>query len=128
MTATNTITGGGFQDSGGNALSGGALILQLSHDAYADDTYETIICGVGNDNQDFFVSYILDENGNVPSGSQAWPNDLILDVWTLLPDTYYIASAYTAAGQLAWGPNAVYILSSPSPYNIGTEWNLTNPA
>lgn len=125
--ATNTIEGGGFQDSGGNFLSGGQLRLQLSQDSWADDTFTTLICAVGNDNQDFFVKYILDSSGNVPSGSKAWPNDTILDIWTELPDTYYIASVYTESGQLAWGPNAVYIKSTPTPYNIGTEWGLTNP-
>jgi hypothetical protein len=126
--ATNTITGGGFQDSGGNPLNGGQLRLQLSQDAWADNTFETLICGVGNDNQDFYVAYVLDSSGNVPSGSKAWPNDTILNIWNNTSDTYYIASAYTESGQLAWGPNAVYILSTPSPYDIGTEWNLTNPA
>lgn len=119
--AVNTISGGGFQDSGGNPLAGGELKLQLNHDAYADSTLATFI-SAGE-----IVSYILDDSGNVPNGSQAWPNDLILDIWNLLPDTFYIATAYSEDGQLAWGPNSVYILSTPSPYDLSTQWILTNP-
>jgi hypothetical protein len=120
-TATALITGGGFQDSEANALAGGTLELKLSHDAYTDDTNTVLICA------GYTVSYILDINGSVPSGSTAWPNDLILDIWTGLADTYYEAKVITERGQLAWGPNAVKILSTPSPYDIGVEWTLSNP-
>jgi hypothetical protein len=222
MPATVIITGGGFQDSEGNALAGGTLYLKLNHDAFSDSTQTTLICA-GKE-----VSYILDSSGNVPAGSTAWPNDLIVDAWlandpryttvttnyilasvtgtgeinpgpsgvytgstpltflagvnnglvgqvvtisgfsnptnngrfvivastlttiTVNNDasigetntglavvvanieqspniTYYEARVETAEGELAWGPNNVYIYSTPSPYNIGTLWLLTNP-
>lgn len=112
--AANTITGGGFQDSAGNVIASGRLTLRLS--APATDPTSTIqICN------DFECGYDLDANGNVVSGSAAWPNDQILP-----SGTYYMATVYSETGELAWGPNAVYILSTPSPFVI-SSWVPSNP-
>lgn len=117
--AFNQITGGGFQDSEGNLLAEGYVILQLNHDAFTDYTFATLVCA-GQE-----IHYALDSSGNL--NGNAWPNDQLVDVWTLDTDTYYMAKAFTADGQLAWGPNAIYILSTPSPFVI-TSVAPPNPA
>lgn len=124
--AVNELSGGSFQDSEGNRIAGGTLVLTLNRDSYTDDTYSTLVCA----GQSF--EYTLDDNGNVdavfsepPVG--AWANDALIDVWTLATDTYYMAKVYTSEGQLAWGPNVLYVLSSPSPFVL-TFVPPSNPA
>jgi hypothetical protein len=119
--AVNQITGGGFQDSEGNFLADGELVLMLNHDAYTDNTFTTLVCAGQA------LEYALDSNGNIAGTQNAWPNDQIIDVWSLDTDTYYMARAYNADGLLAWGPNVIYILSSPSPF-ILTAVAPINPA
>lgn len=109
--AVNQITGGVFQDSEGNVLANGNLVLTLNRDAYTDNTFTTLVCA-GQD-----LEYPLDINGSVAGTMSAWPNDQIFDVWTLEHDTFYMAKAYTVEGQLAWGPNAIYITGS-SPTSL----------
>ena len=113
MAATQ-LTGGGFQDSAGNPIANGRLFLRLSAPAM-DSTGTIQICN------DYECSYALDDTGNLVTGAEAWPND------QLTPSTtYYMARVESSAGELAWGPNAVYILSTPSPFVISV-WAPGNP-
>lgn len=119
--AVNQITGGAFQDSEGNPLDAGTLVLTLNRDAYTDSTLTVLICAGQT------LEIPLDANGNIDGTVKVWPNDQLLDVWNLTTDTYYTAKAVTADGQLAWGPNVIYILSTPSPFVI-TGIAPMNPA
>ena len=97
------IIGGAFQDSGGNPLAFGLLRAQLNRDAYTDNTYSTLVCAGEA------IEIALDENGNVAGTQYLWPNDLLIDVWTQVADTFYSLSAFSAEGQLAWGPNSLFL-------------------
>jgi hypothetical protein len=119
--AINQITGGGFQDSEGNPLAEGTLVLTLNRDAYTDNTFTTLVCAGQA------LEIALDENGNIAGAKYAWPNDQLIDVWTLAADTFYTAKAFTAEGQLAWGPNVMYIGSTPSP-SVITSIAPINPS
>lgn len=108
MATKNQLSGGGFQDATGAPLANGYLQMELSQDAQV------------NGNTQVFAGYTitinLDANGNVVSSpaQSVWPNDVLSPA-----GTFYNVSAYSAAGQLVWGPNAQQVLTSPSPYNIG---------
>lgn len=119
--ATVEISGGGFQDSEDNPLAQGTLVLMLNRDAYTDSTFSTLVCAGQH------LEIALDSLGNVADNPNVWPNDQLLDVWTLAADTYYTAKAITVEGQLAWGPNVIYILSTPSPFVI-TNIAPNNPS
>jgi len=119
--AVNQITGGAFQDSEGNPLALGSLVLILNRDAYTDNTFATLVCAGEA------LEFALDADGNIAGTQSVWPNDQLLDVWNGTTDTYYTAKAVTAEGQLAWGPNVMYILSTPSPFVI-TSIAPMNPA
>lgn len=125
----NKIIGGSFMDSAGNPLSNGRLEFELKGLQGIGVTPSAVegtviaICG------DTVVELPLDENGDVNPESQfLWPNDVILQaslgsIASGFPQgptpSYYLLSAYSASGELAWGPNAVYIPSSPNPFNLG---------
>jgi len=107
MASLNEITGGAFQDALGNALAGGSLIFELSQDAQVNDTTQVV--------SGYRVTVDLDGSGNVVAGSEVWPNDVLLPA-----NTYYNVTAYNADGQRVWGPNPQQVISTPSPFNIGT--------
>ena len=63
------------------------------------------------------LEFDLDQNGNVVTSppSFVWPNDV------LTPKTsFYTVTVYSADGALVWGPNPQQVVSTPSPFNIGT--------
>lgn len=109
MSTTNQLNGGSFQDSLGNVLVKGYLILELSQDAQVNGNTQ-LVAG-------YTVKILLDGNGNVTASpaQYVWPNDVMSP-----SSTFYIVSAYTANGQLVWGPNSQQVLSSPSPFNVGS--------
>lgn len=109
MATKNQLTGGAFQDCLGNVLANGYLTLELSQDAQVN-TSTQIAAG-------YKVTIQLDVNGSVKTTpvQSAWPNDVLSPA-----STFYIVSAFTQNGQLAWGPNPQQVLSSPSPFDIGT--------
>jgi hypothetical protein len=111
MSTKVQIIGGAFQDATGNPLANGYLLMELSQDGQVNSNTE-IAAG-------FKLKIPLDSSGNIiTSPAQfVWPNDVISPA-----NTFYIVSAYTFAGQLVWGPNAVQVFSTPSPFPIGT-WN-----
>jgi hypothetical protein len=101
----STITGGAFQDALGNPLADGYLIFQLSQDAQVSSTQQ-VVAG-------YKVTIPLDGSGN--ASGEVWANDLLSPA-----GTFYNVSAYSAEGQLVWGPNPQQVFSSPSPFNLGT--------
>jgi hypothetical protein len=108
MSTTNTLTGGGFQDCLGNPLSNGLLILQLNQDTVVNTN--VYLCA-----SDTFT-IPLDENGNVSPTATIWPNDV------MTPSTaFYYVSAYSATGELVYGPNNFQVISTPSPYPL-SDW------
>lgn len=108
MSVKNQITGGAFQDATGNLLVNGYLLFELSQDGQVNGSTE-LAAG-------FKIKIPLDASGNVVTSPtySVWPNDVITPI-----NTFYNVSAYSAHGQLVWGPNAVQVFNSPSPYNIG---------
>jgi hypothetical protein len=118
MSVSKTqLTGGGFQDSEGNLLVNGYLKMTLSQDAEVNSTQ--ICSGVE-------ITIQLDSVGNVASSASSpsaadqyvWANDVLSPI-----NTYYTVTAYTAAGQTAWGPNNQQVTSGGvggSTFNTGT--------
>lgn len=109
MSTTVQLTGGAYQDIQGNPLANGYLIMQLSQDASVASPASQIASG-------YTVKIQLDGNGNVITSpaQYVWPNDVLSPA-----NTFYIVSAYTATGELVWGPNSQQVFSTPSPYPIG---------
>jgi hypothetical protein len=109
MSTFNEISGGAFQDSSGNLLANGYLIMKLSQDGVVNTN--TMVCA------GYEITVPLDVNGNVLPFSDivVWPNDVITP-----SGTFYTIYAYSANGQLVWGPNYAQILSTPSPFNLGS--------
>lgn len=106
MSTTNQIVGGSFKDIESNVLSNGYLIFELYQDEVVNTT--TLICSLRT------IKVNLDSTGNVPASTYSlWPNDLISPA-----NSFYLVSAYTAQGQLVWGPNPQSVLSTPSPFNL----------
>ncbi len=105
--STNTIIGGGFQNAEGSPLANGFLIMKLSGDEVA--------MSVGQIDAGTKIRVPLDSSGNVFGTVSVWPNDVIQPV-----NSYYTVEAYNANGQLVWGPQYQRVLSSPSPFDIGT--------
>ena len=108
MSVTNQVVGGAFQDTAGNVLVDGYLILQLSQDSTVNTN--TMICS------GYEIKIPLNSSGSVASSPAyyVWTNDLISP-----STTFYTIYAYSANGQLVWGPNYCYILSTPSPFDLG---------
>jgi hypothetical protein len=108
MSTVNQITGGAFNDSEGNVLANGYLIFELSQDEIVNTS--TQVCAGRQ------IRVQLDSSGNVPLSpvSNLWPNDVLTP-----SGSTYLIWAYSAKGQLVWGPNSLRVLSSPSPFDLG---------
>jgi len=102
------LTGGNFQDSEGNLLALGYLIMELSQD-------ETI-SGVGNICSGLTIKILLDSSGSVVTSpaQYVWGNDVMMPV-----NSYYKVTGYSAAGQPCWGPN-IQQVTGAGPFNVGT--------
>lgn len=115
MAAVNQIEGGNFTDSVGNVLANGYLLFELNQDGTTNNgTSDLWVCA------GYVIKVPLDDTGNVitdPAYS-LWPNNVITPVNTSV-GSYYYMSAYTSGGELVWGPIAVQILSTPSPFVLG---------
>lgn len=110
MATTNQIVGGGFQDFEGNPLAAGWLVLEMSHDEQANSLTQ-IVAGLR-------IKIQLDTNGNIPTtpALNVWPNDVLLPA-----GSFYTVEAFRSDGTRAWrAPQYWTILSSPSPFNVGT--------
>lgn len=119
MSTKVQLQGGAFQDVQGNKLASGYLLMTLSQDASVTSPASQIASG-------YTVKILLDGSGNVQTSPAqfVWPNDVLVPA-----NTFYSVTAYTAAGELVWGPNSEQVLSSPSPFDIGA-WapGVTNTA
>ena len=102
MATVNQVIGGVFP-------ANGYLLFRLNKDAVVNSS--TLV------SSGKVITIPLDSSGNivVSPAYSLWPNNVLTP-----SDSYYLVWAYTPAGQLIWGPNAVKVLSSPSPFNIGT--------
>lgn len=110
MPATKVqLIGGQFQDSEGNKLALGYLVMKLAMDAN--------ISGVGNIASGIEITIQLDSNGSVVSSpiQSVWGVDQMLP-----PNNYYRVTGYTAAGQPAWGPNNQQVIGSGGTFDVGT--------
>ena len=109
MIASVQIVGGSFQDLLGNPIAYGYLKLELAQTGPVVGASE--ICDMSA------VMLALDASGNISVSppQYVWPNDADSGVIT-----YYRASVYSATGQLVWGPNSQRVLSTTSPFNVGT--------
>lgn len=110
MSLYNRIENGGFTDFEGNPLALGYLLMQLSHDEqYPTGTNVQVVAGIK-------IRVPLDSNGNVAGTVSVAANDQMLPA-----SSYYIVMAYAADGTEAWSnPQYWQILSSPSPFDLGT--------
>lgn len=108
MATPNQLTGGLFQDALGNPLANGYLELQLSQDSVTSDNKQVAAGHV--------IRIDLDSDGSVSTSPEqfVWANDALVPA-----NTFYNVSAFSAQGQLVWGPNSQQVLSSPSPFNVG---------
>jgi hypothetical protein len=102
MPATKTqLTGGVFQDSEGNVLNAGYLLLKLNQD--------NSVPGVGNICSGIEVKIILNSSGSVDTitPQYVWATDVMT-----VANAFYTIVGYTAAGQRAWGPNNQQVTSA----------------
>lgn len=102
--AIDTLTGGGFQDSAGNKIALGSITFQLSTPA--------LVTGTGQVVQDVPISYALDANGNIASGSTLWGNDQLTPA-----GTSYTVNILNANGALVRGPE-VWVIAGTSPISL----------
>jgi hypothetical protein len=113
MSSPVNISGGSFQDSEGNLLSGGYLTFELNQEGVVNTS--TVVCA-GR-----VITVPLDSFGNVfytsipphTGNTFMWAND------ELPAGSFYMVSAFTASGIRVWGPNPQRILSTPAPFDLG---------
>jgi hypothetical protein len=106
MPINNQIVGGNFTDPSGAPLALGYLVFQLSQDEQSSIPGQ-ITAGRK-------IQVALDTNGNIPVSPAVYlfANDALNPA-----NSYYTVWAYSATGQLVWGPQVQQVLSSPSPFN-----------
>lgn len=87
--------GGPWFDAANNPLANGYLIIQLNQDAALSGSVNNQIYG-GT------IKVTLDAEGNFPNAVTLAPTT------SMNPSSsVYVVSAYTAEGQLVWGPNTM---------------------
>jgi hypothetical protein len=108
MLAVNELEGGAFQDSLGNLISHGKLVLTLNQDATVNTN--VMVCS-GYD-----IEIPLDNFGDIITSPayNVWSNDVLTP-----STTFYTAIVYSATGARVWGPAYVRVLSTPSPFGVG---------
>lgn len=111
------LINGNFQDDEGNVLANGYLTMQLSQDAQVSVSGSP----VGQVGAGIRVKVPLDSSGNIqgtPGDNLTpiciWPNDVMAPT-----GTYYTVRAYSAVGQLVWGPQVVTVTGA-SPFDCDT--------
>ena len=107
MASPVQLTGGAFQDSMGNILVDGYLMMKLSSDEEVNDS---LICS------GIEIRIQLDASGNVVTSpaQSVWGNDVMLPV-----NSYYTVTGYAADGQVAWGPNGQQVIGTGT-FDTGT--------
>lgn len=110
MPATKVqLIGGNFQDNEGNVLALGYLRLRLSSDEQ--------VAGVGQIAAGIVTQINLNSIGAVDTVTPqlVWGNDQMTPV-----NNFYIVEGFTAAGELAWGPNNEQVIGSGGTFDVGT--------
>ena len=102
------LTGGHFQDSAGNVLAGGTLVMELVQDEQLSMSTGQVCGGIK-------VTINLDSAGSVDTSpaQSVWPTDIMNP-----GNASYTVWGYTAEGQLAWGPNYNLLVPSGSTYDV----------
>lgn len=110
MPATKVqLIGGVFQDNEGNVLALGYLKLRLSSDEQ--------VAGVGQIAAGIVTTIKLNSAGSIDTSTPqlVWGNDQMTPL-----NNYYIVEGFTAAGELAWGPNNEQVIGSGGTFDVGT--------
>lgn len=111
MATKVELTGGGFQDSEGNLLANGYLIMKLSQDSKVNTSQ--ICSGVE-------IKIDLNASGDVA----VYPSHPVQSVWgndQLLPiNSFYRVTGFKANGQPAWGPNNQQVIGDGGTFDVGT--------
>jgi hypothetical protein len=110
MPSKVQLINGNFQDAEGNVLALGNLVLELSQDEQLSSLAGQVASGIK-------ITISLNSSGSVSTSppQSVWPTDVMNP-----SGASYTVWAYTAEGQLAWGPN--YGLTIPS----GATYDLDN--
>jgi hypothetical protein len=103
------LTGGHFQDSEGNLLEDGYLLMKLNQDELVTD--------VGQVCSGIEITIQLDASGDVVTSpaQSVWGNDQMSPI-----NSYYRVKGYKANGQLAWGPNNQQVIGDGGTFDVGT--------
>lgn len=105
------LTGGHFQDSSGNPLALGYLVMELVQDEQLSSLAGQVVAGIK-------IKITLESGGSVATTS---PVQAVWSPENMVPaGASYTVWGYTAQGQLAWGPN--YGLDVP----IGATFDVDN--
>lgn len=110
MAATKVqLIGGAFQDSEGNVLANGYLMMKLNQDE--------LVAGVGQICSGIEIRINLTALGSVSTSPAqlVWGNDQMSPV-----NAYYRVSGFDSRGQLAWGPNNQQVIGSGGTFDVGT--------
>ena len=102
------LSGGNFQDSLGNVVANGYILMQLSQDSQVNSNTQ-LSSGI-------IVKVLLDSSGNVVSSpaQSIWGTDVMTPT-----NTVYQVQVFDNRGELVWGPNYQTVTGS-SPFNVGT--------
>lgn len=109
MSAKVELTGGNFQDSEGNLLANGTLVMRLSQDANIPGTAQ-VCAGID-------ITIKLNSSGSVDTSTPqlVWANDQMSPV-----NTFYRVTGFKSNGQPAWGPNNQQVTGSGGTFDVGT--------
>ena len=108
----SVLTGGAFQDSGGNRVSSGYLVWTLSH----DEAVQTLGAPTGVQvASGISVTTPLDNLGNVLSGFSLWANDLLSPA-----NSFYLVRLYDQFGLPVWASPQVFVLQYAPTIDVGS--------
>ena len=108
MATKTQLIGGLFQDANGVVLNAGYLIFELSQDEQVNGN-TAVAAGIK-------IKINLASTGSISTSpaQYIWANNDLLPI-----NSFYTVSGYTAAGQLAWGPNYQQVTSGTT-FDVGT--------
>src|ERR1039458_5414278 len=119
------LTGGSWQDTIGNPVSFGTLVMTLvqsdNQPGYIYSSLSPLILSPILDVeicQGVPIEILLDINGNIVASPaySVYANNL------LFPDnSYYLCTVYSERGELVWGPNPQIVTMGFSP--VTTTWD-----
>jgi hypothetical protein len=107
------LINGHFQDAEGNVLALGSLKMTLIQDEQLSSSTGQVCGGIT-------LKILLDANGSVQGTSgdgfpaqSVWPTDQMNPL-----GASYVVTAYSAAGELAWGPNYNLLVPSGATFDV----------